>query len=225
MKLECPYCWQHYDIDRKHLNQEFTCISCAQVFNGKNALIIEDDPKRGRTFRLITYIILLTAVLLLGISNLSLWKQLRSFQSRAETIARTEKSETVQRLEVVHSAASALEERLAKLEKILAVKDESLKSAEAHAEALEKRLKENPDVLAELEKIRTVQTGIFNQLKKLDLQDAAMLKGLADFRSTVNAMNLPSRIGELEKSAMQNEVQPLVKRLNDLEVKVKALEK
>ncbi len=225
MKLECPYCWQHYDIDRKHLNQEFTCISCSQVFNGKNALIIEDDPKRSRTFRLITYIILLTAVLMLGISNLSLWKQLRSFQSRAETIARTEKSETVQKLEIVHSAASALEERLAKLEKIVEVKDEALKTAEAHAAALEKRLKENPDVMAELEKVRTVQTSALNQLKKLELQDAAVLKGLADFRNSINSMNLASRIGELEKSAMQNEIQPVVKRLNDLEVKVKAMEK
>jgi len=225
MKLECPYCWQHYDIERKHLNQEFTCISCSQVFNGKNALIIEDDPKRSRTFRLITYIILLTAVLLLGISNLSLWKQLRTVQSRAETVARTEKSETVQKLEIVHSAASALEERLAKLEKIVDVKAEALKTAEAHAAALEKRLKENPDVMAELEKVRTVQTSALNQLKKLELQDAAVLKGLAEFRNSINAMNLSSRIGELEKSAMQNEIQPVVKRLNDLEVKVKALEK
>ncbi len=220
MKLECPYCWQHYDIERKDINQEFTCISCAQAFKGKDALVLE-DPKRARTLRLTAYVALLAAVVALAVFNVTLWRQLHSLRSRAKIAAQAGMSETEKKLAAVQAASAALEKRLDLFEKELTARSEALKISETNVAALEKRLKDGPDVLEELVKIRTAQGELLPQLKKLEQQDAAVLKGLADFRTSVNSMNLANRIGELEKFAHENEIRPLAKRLSELEAKVK----
>ncbi len=49
MKLECPFCWQHYEIDKAERNQTFTCVCCNQTFNGCDAHVLHDrNTERDR---------------------------------------------------------------------------------------------------------------------------------------------------------------------------------
>ncbi|MBR2643027.1 MAG: HD domain-containing protein, partial [Lentisphaeria bacterium] len=41
MKLECPYCWQHYEIAKSDMNKELVCINCEQSFRVQDALVID----------------------------------------------------------------------------------------------------------------------------------------------------------------------------------------
>lgn len=62
MKLECPYCWQHYEIDNSERKQTFTCICCGQTFNGKDALVLP-EYRTGMT-RWIMILALISVVVL-----------------------------------------------------------------------------------------------------------------------------------------------------------------
>ncbi len=71
MKLECPYCWQHYEINATDRDQDFVCLCCEQTFNGKDALLLPESGGGERKWCRI----LLAAVVLLVIFNLFLWWQ------------------------------------------------------------------------------------------------------------------------------------------------------
>ena len=76
MRLECPYCWQHYEIEPQDKSQEFTCICCGQVFNGRDAVIL--PPIKLRREKIVVYAALLLTVLL---TLLNLYLFLRNLSS------------------------------------------------------------------------------------------------------------------------------------------------
>ncbi len=82
MKLECPYCWQHYEINAADRDQDFVCLCCEQTFNGKDALLLPDTRGGERKWCRI----LLIAVLLLVGLNLVLWQRCAA-RERQEAVA------------------------------------------------------------------------------------------------------------------------------------------
>ena len=74
MKLECPYCWQHYEIAKSDINRELVCINCEQSFRVQDALIIDSHHRNGNYNKLLIgglglIIAILLIVSLLIISN------------------------------------------------------------------------------------------------------------------------------------------------------------
>ena len=77
MKLECPYCWQHYEIAKSDINRELVCINCEQSFRVQDALIIDSHHRNGNYNKLlIGGLGLIIAILL--IMNIWIWQRISS---------------------------------------------------------------------------------------------------------------------------------------------------
>ncbi len=110
MKLECPYCWQHYEINAADRDQDFVCLCCEQTFNGKDALLLPDVRGGDRKWCRI----LLIAVFLLVILNLLLWRQC-AVRERAANVAAAQPS-PARELAELRDRLTRLEEQVRKLE-------------------------------------------------------------------------------------------------------------
>ncbi len=76
MKLECPYCWQHYEIEKSAPDREVVCIYCEQHFLVKDALVLEKRSAQSRFFWPVIGGILLIVLCLAGVN---IWLAFRSF--------------------------------------------------------------------------------------------------------------------------------------------------
>ena len=217
MKLECPYCWQHYEVEKKDLDHEFVCISCEQAFHGRDALILEDrNPLFMRIFAVVA---LLLIVGLLG-SNLWCWRQLQQIQKTGEARNATNSSSLAPIFTTIDATREDLarfdgrqletEKRLAEQGNVLKDLQKQLVQLDANTRQLTALNKTVTELEQRLEKIR--KSGELN-----DQQLKILVKALADLRYQLNSYNLSNRLGELEKFAANNEVAPLIRRLDRLE--------
>ena len=238
MKLECPYCWQHYEIAKSDMNRELVCINCEQSFRVQDALVIDSRSSRNNTLLWVIGGMGAAIVLLLG---LNLWSWQRADRGDKAAVApqqpvaaqavqpaapqadlqtviaplyrtlkefRSENEKLAKQVTVLEQARQDLAERLEKAEKQMAANDSSEQAA------------------ATEESINTLRIKIESanaQVKLLDEYHKQLLKGLTDLRTELNAMNIADRLTNLEKKADEYDLAPIYRRIDKLDALVNAI--
>ena len=238
MKLECPYCWQHYEIAKSDMNRELVCINCEQSFRVQDALVIDSRSSRNNTLLWVIGGMGAAIVLLLGL-NLWSWQRVdrgdkaavapqqpvaaqavqpAAPQADLQTVIaplyrtlkefRSENEKLAKQVTVLEQARQDLAERLEKAEKQMAANDSSEQAA------------------ATEESINTLRIKIESanaQVKLLDEYHKQLLKGLTDLRTELNAMNIADRLTNLEKKADEYDLAPIYRRIDKLDALVNAI--
>lgn len=238
MKLECPYCWQHYEIAKSDMNRELVCINCEQSFRVQDALVIDSRSSRNNTLLWVIGGMGAAIVLLLG---LNLWSWQRADRGDKAAVApqqpvaaqavqpaapqadlqtviaplyrtlkefRSENEKLAKQVTVLEQARQDLAERLEKAEKQMTANDSSEQAA------------------ATEESINTLRIKIESanaQVKLLDEYHKQLLKGLTDLRTELNAMNIADRLTNLEKKADEYDLAPIYRRIDKLDALVNAI--
>lgn len=239
MKLECPYCWQHYEIAKSDINRELVCINCEQSFRVQDALIIDSHHRNGNYNKLlIGGLGLIIAILL--IMNIWIWQRISS-------APKTESKPAVQTAAVQPAPAAApqtdvqtviaplyrtLQECRTENEKLtrqIAVLEQSRQELTERVEKAEKQLAANTGKEQEQameEKIRTLSikiTGVSAQTKLQQEYHQQLLNGLTDLRTQFQTMNAADRLTRLESKAEGFDLVPVLRRLDRLEAMVNAM--
>ena len=238
MKLECPYCWQHYEIAKSDMNRELVCINCEQTFRVQDALVIDSRSSRNNPLLWVIGGMGAAIVLLLG---LNLWSWQRADRGDKAAVApqqpvaaqavqpaapqadlqtviaplyrtlkefRSENEKLAKQVTVLEQARQDLAERLEKAEKQIAANAGSEQAA------------------ATEESINTLRIKIESanaQVKLLDEYHKQLLKGLTDLRTELNAMNIADRLTNLEKKADEYDLAPIYRRIDKLDALVNAI--
>ena len=78
MKIECPYCRQHYELKDPKCDQKVVCLECQQKFSISSARRL-DPEKLGRNWVIAAGLLFVLTCALLA-SNVWLWRQLAALQ-------------------------------------------------------------------------------------------------------------------------------------------------
>lgn len=238
MKLECPYCWQHYEIAKNDMNRELVCINCEQTFRVQDALVI--DSRSGHK-KITTWLLGGMGVLIILLLLLNIWSWHRSGAAPAKS-APTASAAAEPSVRVV-SPQTDLQTVIAplyrtlkefrteneKLAKQITVLEQARQDLSERLEKAEKQLTANTgkeQAAATEESLNTMSIkieGANAQIKLLDEYHKQLLKGLTDLRTELTAMNLSDRLTNLEKKADEFDLNPIYRRLDKLDALVNAI--
>ena len=147
MKIECPNCWQHFDVAPSDLKGEFSCPACDHVFTGREALKL---APRSRKPWIVTVVVLGLLLLVSVVMNFRQWHQL-DLLHQTPPLARDSGQQVnlaVALIENYQQELEAQKERLAKLESDMArqnntlvIQAGTLRQLNTESEALTQRLK------------------------------------------------------------------------------------
>ena len=228
MKVECPYCWQHYEIDKSDMDRELVCINCEQAFRVQDALVIDAPRPRHNALLWVTGGFGAAIVLLLAL-NLWSWQQMIRNSNTEVTVAE-QSFQPVEQSKDLQAAIAPLNNSLKevraeneKLAKQAAALQQLCRDLTARVEKAEKEMTANHnDEQAEstADSINTLRIKIetaHSQIKLLDEYHKQLLKGLTGLRTELNAMNIADRLANLEKKAEEYDPSQINHRIDKLE--------
>lgn len=182
MRMECPYCWQHYEISHTDRDKDFVCINCDQSFNGRDATIIPGNHQK--LWMIVSFAAGALALLMLA-TNVFLWRQMKYYGNHLSALMTLEAGRP---LETAPAAPAAPAETAP--DTVAAAAAEKTAATAAKLTELAERIAALEEALKKQEERNTV----------LDRKIAAVVKGLADGRAQLRAINPETRLGELEKA-------------------------
>ena len=198
MKIECPYCYQHYELEKSDMNREVVCINCEQTFQVRDALVLDQPSVRKKMIWVFAAMGVLI-VLLIGL-NLWNWQRLRSSRAEAPRLEAnrmlpaetptekvpTDDAATLLAVQEMRDANARLDKRIAALEK-------SVAELTVRLAGLEKRNGTPPDTaaLAQSKELEEKQ-------KLLEEYHKQLLKGLTELRQEVQSLRIGERLSRLE---------------------------
>lgn len=241
MKIECPHCYQHYEIGRSDMDRELVCINCEQPFRVRDALVLEQTASQRRRLTLLLPVGMGALIALLLVLNLWTWHRLHEFRSAdpsgsPASGARQEAPASVASKEQLQSVIAPLyrtlkgmraeNERLAKKaaaqEKTAAELKSRLEKTEKQAASAAGAIR----VASQEESLNTLAVkveGLTAQINLLDEYHKQLLKGLTDLRTEIRVLNIGDRLLLLEKKADEVDVGPIIRRIDKLEALLNAM--
>ncbi|MBQ7392822.1 MAG: HD domain-containing protein [Lentisphaeria bacterium] len=237
MKLECPYCWQHYEIAKSDMNKELVCINCEQSFRVQDALII-DNRNAPRKYML--WLVSGMAAVIVLLLALNVWILLRPAGNNREAVIPQAAEAPVNRQAAPQADLQTVVAPLyrtikdfraenEKLSKQIAILEQARQDLAERLEKAEKQLASNTGnerAAATEESINTLSIKIESanaQIKVLDEYHKQLLKGLTDLRTELHAMNLTDRLTTLERKAEEFDLNPVYRRIDKLDALVNAI--
>ena len=236
MKLECPYCWQHYEIAKSDMNRELVCINCEQSFRVQDALVIDSQSRRNA----LPWILGGMGVMLVLLLGLNLWTWLRAGSSKVDAASQQPAVQTAVQpaapqtdlqtvIAPLYRTLKEFRTENEKLSKQIAVLEQARQDLAERLEKAEKQVAANAGserAAATEESINTLTIKIESanaQIKLLDEYHKQLLKGLTDLRTELHAMNIAERLTNLEKKADEFDLGPVYRRLDKLDALVNAI--
>ena len=239
MKLECPYCWQHYEVAKSDMNRELVCINCEQSFRVQDALIIDaNSGRRNYTPWLIAGMGVIIIVLL--IVNVWIWRSLSAPRTdkenpRQTAVAAQQVLPAAQPPDPKTAAASLymtqndFRAENEKLQKQVIDLEQARQVLTARLEKAEKQLAANSadkTASATEESVNNLSIKVESanaQIQLLNEYHKQLLKGLTGLRQELIAMNLADRLNNLEKKAVDVDPEKISRRLDKLEALVNTM--
>lgn len=196
MRMECPYCWQHYEIAPGDREKDFVCICCDQAFNGRDALVIPANDRK--LWIKVAVSAGIVAVLLLAL-NIFLWRQLSYTHGIVTKLVTVEAGKPAGKN--AKSAGTAKVADSASVETAAAI-------AAAPAAGMEKNVIETLEMqiaslAGRIEALTEEQQKSAGRFVRMEQQINAVVKGLGDARTHMRGINIENRLGELEKAVFQ----------------------
>ena len=238
MKIECPYCYQHYEIEKSDMDRELVCINCEQSFRVRDALVLEQTPAHRQS---LTWLLAGMGVLIVLLLGLNLWNWQRLVELRAASAHAG--PATFVKQDVVSKSAEDLQTVIAPLYRTLKEMRAENERLTKQAATLEKTVAElktrldkaekqtasvaGADRVASLEEGVNTQAikieGVAAQIKLLDEYHKQLLKGLTDLRSEIQVLNLNDRLNTLEKKVDSVDLDPINRRIDKLDAILNAM--
>jgi hypothetical protein len=195
--MECPYCWQHYEIAPGDREKDFVCICCDQTFNGRDALVIPANDRKLWIKVAVSAGVVATVLLAL---NIFLWRQLNYTHGIVNKLVTVEAGKPVGKN--AKSAGAAKVADPASVETVAAV------IAAAPAVGMEKNVIETLEMqiaslTGRIEALTEEQQKSAGKFVRMEQQINAVVKGLGDARAHIRGINIENRLGELEKTVFQ----------------------
>lgn len=238
MKIECPHCYQHYEINRSDLDRELICINCEQSFRVRDALVLDQQLPQPR--RLSIWLMSVSGTLIVLLLALNLWNWQRLVELRAATVAgksvcvgpdmaarSQEDMQTViaplyRTLKEMRNGSEQMARRTAELEQAVAeLKTRLDRMGQTASPAV------GTDRVASLEEGLHTQTvkleGLVAQINLLDEYHKQLLKGLTELRSEIQVLNIRDRLNLLEKKVDGIDLDPVNRRIDKLDAVVNAM--
>ncbi len=202
MKLECPYCWQHYEIEKSDMDRELVCINCEQTFRVQDAMIIDNSPLRK--YRMLMVIGgLVLVILLLGGFNLYCWHRLSSRPAEPAIPAAAPAASS-------SSASADMQTSIAPLYQSIKNLQRSQEKLQQENAALVKRCSEFTVRLDKAEKQNSASAGVERV--------AAMEEGLNTLSIKIEAVNAQLKLQEENHRQFMSELMELRKKASELDV-------
>ncbi len=134
MKIECPNCWQHFEVDSADLKHEFACPNCEHVFHGRDALRAPHRPPP--CVRYAPWGIALFFALLLALSVALNVLQWNNRQKNAQTPLPQRSDGSAAAAVLIEGLRSRLDKQDEKLEELEKARGEQGKINTVHASEL-----------------------------------------------------------------------------------------
>ena len=206
MKIECPYCYQHYEIEESDMDRELVCVNCEQSFRVCDALVLDQKPAHRQPMTWLLIVIGVLTVLLL-VFELWNWRKLGELRTAiasgdpavaaaAELPKKDEVSGAAKDLQkALHQEIGPLERKLAELR----AENERLTKQAAELSArlaeTEKRLAGRAKPSAAADRTPAGKSeDLAARVKLLEEYHTQLLKGLTDLRSEIQSLNIGDRI-------------------------------
>ena len=238
MKIECPHCYQHYEIEKSDMDRELVCINCEQSFRVRDALMLEQTPAHRLSP---TWLLTGMGVLIALLLGLNLWNWQRLVELRAASAHL--RPATAVKQDAVSKSAEDLQSVIAPLYRTLkgmrAENERLAKKAAAQektAAELKSRLEKTEKqaasaagairVASQEESLNTLAVkveGLTAQINLLDEYHKQLLNGLTDLRTEIRVLNIGDRLLLLEKKADEVDVGPIIRRIDKLEALLNAM--
>ena len=201
MKIECPYCYQHYEIEKSDMDRELVCVNCEQAFRVRDALVLEQAPEHRPPM---TWLLVVIGVLTVLLLLLNLWNWRRLSELRAAVASGTPAAAEQQQEDTDSRPA---ENQQKELHQEIGPLERKVEDLRAENERLTKQAAELSSRLAETEKRLSAadktpagkSEDLAARVKLLEEYHAQLLKGLTDLRTEIQSLNIGDRLDALEK--------------------------